>query len=195
MVVVSGSRSFHVNGSTVTVSAGQAAFIPAGMLHTPIATSDDETVCLNAYVPAADSGSSLHVFDIQRPRLSASEISLENILRTAAEIPLHRLPAPTVKSDKIKLGTTLAHNFRRIGEIAASFDRSREGFSRLVTRELGIAPHAFRILLRLNRARQLLRDGQPIAAVAADTGFSDQSHLTRLFRMTFGTTPGLYRHS
>ena len=32
----------------------------------------------------------------------------------------------------------------------------------------------------------------PIAAAAQDAGFSDQSHLTRLFRRTFGTTPGVY---
>jgi AraC-like DNA-binding protein len=44
----------------------------------------------------------------------------------------------------------------------------------------------------LNRARRLLRAGEPIAAVAAETGFADQSHLGRLFRRTFGTTPGAY---
>ncbi|MGX1282843.1 helix-turn-helix transcriptional regulator [Bradyrhizobium elkanii] len=62
----------------------------------------------------------------------------------------------------------------------------------MVSRELGIPPHTFRLLARLNLARQLLRAGEPIAAVAADAGFSDQSHLTRLFRRTFGTTPGVY---
>jgi AraC-like DNA-binding protein len=62
----------------------------------------------------------------------------------------------------------------------------------MVRRELGVAPHAFRLLARLNFARQLLRAGDPIAMVAVDAGFSDQSHLTRLFRRTFGTTPGVY---
>ncbi len=62
----------------------------------------------------------------------------------------------------------------------------------MVRRELGISPHAFRLLARLNRARQMLRAGDPIAAVAADAGFADQSHLTRLFRRTCGTTPGVY---
>jgi len=64
----------------------------------------------------------------------------------------------------------------------------------MVRRELGVSPHAFRVLARLNLARHLLRRGEPIAAVAADAGFSDQSHLTRLFRRTFGTTPGVYWH-
>ena len=63
----------------------------------------------------------------------------------------------------------------------------------MVRRELGVAPHAFRMLTRLNRARRLLRAGQPVAAVAAETEFADQSHLTRLFRSAFGTTPGRYR--
>jgi AraC-like DNA-binding protein len=56
-------------------------------------------------------------------------------------------------------------------------------------------PHAFRLAARLNLARALLRNGEPIAAVAAHTGFADQSHLGRLLRRAFGTTPGAYRRT
>ena len=54
-------------------------------------------------------------------------------------------------------------------------------------------PHAFWQLAKLNDARRLLRAGQDIAAVAAETGFSDQSHLGRCFRRVFGVTPGRFR--
>nr|WP_247385558.1 MULTISPECIES: helix-turn-helix domain-containing protein [unclassified Bradyrhizobium] len=43
---------------------------------------------------------------------------------------------------------------------------------------------------RLNDARELLRRGESIAGVAAETGFADQSHLGRFFRRAFGITPG-----
>lgn len=192
VMVLSGSRAFRVNGLTVMVSAGQGVSIPAGMLHTPLAISDNDTICLNAYVVGGHPSSPLQVFDIQPSPLNADDIWRQNIMFVEENILSRASPQSTMQSDIIRLRAALANSFERVGEIAASFDRSREGFSRHVTRELGIAPHAFRILARLNRARQLLREGQPIAAVAADTGFSDQSHMTRLFRQTFGTTPGLY---
>lgn len=53
----------------------------------------------------------------------------------------------------------------------------------------GVPPHAFQVCLRLERARSLLRSGAPIAQVAIDCGFSDQSHLTKQFRRHFGFTP------
>ncbi|NUB21797.1 helix-turn-helix domain-containing protein, partial [Azospirillum formosense] len=70
---------------------------------------------------------------------------------------------------------------------------SREGYTRRFRKTHGVPPHAFGLQERLNEARLLLRAGEPIAAVAADTGFTDQSHLGRCFRRAFGVTPGRYR--
>jgi AraC-like DNA-binding protein len=55
----------------------------------------------------------------------------------------------------------------------------------------GLPPHAWQVQVRLARARAMIRSGSPIAAAAAATGFADQSHLTRLFKRSFGHTPGL----
>jgi len=47
---------------------------------------------------------------------------------------------------------------------------------------------------RLDFAREALLDpGAPISGIAFRAGFSDQSHLTRLFRGRFGVTPADYR--
>ena len=70
---------------------------------------------------------------------------------------------------------------------------TREAFSRAFRRRHGLSPQPFRALLRLNAARRLLRAGVAPAAVAADTGFADQSHLGRDFRRAFGVTPARYR--
>lgn len=42
-------------------------------------------------------------------------------------------------------------------------------------------------------AKRLARDGWPIAEIALDAGFCDQSHLTHAFRRVLGTTPARYR--
>lgn len=80
-----------------------------------------------------------------------------------------------------------------IGAIAALAGISREHFSRRFRRLAGCAPQDFRIQQRLNQARARLKGHEPIAAIAADLGFADQSHLGRLFRQAFGVAPMAYR--
>jgi AraC-like DNA-binding protein len=60
---------------------------------------------------------------------------------------------------------------------------------RLFNRRVGMPPHAFLVQLRLAKACRLLRAGAPIAAAAVDSGFFDQSALTRHFRRSLGVTP------
>ena len=75
--------------------------------------------------------------------------------------------------------------------------RGVAGFSpyhlaRLFHDETGLPPHTYLTQLRINRAKQRLQAGDPIADVAAATGFSDQSHLTRRFKRIVGVTPGQF---
>ena len=64
---------------------------------------------------------------------------------------------------------------------------------RVFTREVGMPPHAFQTQVRISRSRVLLNEGKPLHAVAAETGFADQSHFTREFKRYVGLTPGAYR--
>jgi AraC family transcriptional regulator len=65
--------------------------------------------------------------------------------------------------------------------------------SREWRRATGETLHRYVMGRRLERARELLRrGGPPISELAQDLGFSDQSHLTRLFHARFGTTPAAF---
>jgi AraC-like DNA-binding protein len=55
------------------------------------------------------------------------------------------------------------------------------------------APYAFQIAHRIRLARRLLEAGHPIASVAANTGFADQSRLHRQFHRSLGVTPLTYQ--
>jgi AraC family transcriptional regulator len=62
-------------------------------------------------------------------------------------------------------------------------------FSRVFTRSVGMTPHRYVVRLRLQRAIELIRDGQlGLAEVAARTGFADQSHLSRWVRRVHGVS-------
>ncbi len=58
--------------------------------------------------------------------------------------------------------------------------------------EIGLPPFEYQTQLRISRAKKLLRDGWSIADAAAETGFVDQSHLTKHFKRVVGVTPGRY---
>lgn len=58
--------------------------------------------------------------------------------------------------------------------------------------EVGVPPHRYLEHARVRRAKALLRAGLPIAQVALDAGFVDQSHFTRRFRLFAGVTPAQY---
>jgi AraC family transcriptional regulator len=46
---------------------------------------------------------------------------------------------------------------------------------------------------RIQRARaEVAQAKRPLAMIALDAGFADQSHFTRVFKQTFGETPGQY---
>jgi len=62
-------------------------------------------------------------------------------------------------------------------------------------KHLGIPPHKYQTIVRINRARKLLTSGAAISEVAHRTGFCDQSHLNRCFKKTLGVSPGKYAAS
>ena len=49
---------------------------------------------------------------------------------------------------------------------------------------------------RVEHAKRLLRGSDlPVVAIAAQIGFSSQSHLATVFKRTVGLTPGEYQRS
>jgi AraC-like DNA-binding protein len=64
---------------------------------------------------------------------------------------------------------------------------------RVFRKATGLSPHAWLVDRRVHLAAQLIRAGEPLSLVAGRCGFSDQSHLTRLFKARLGVTPGQYR--
>jgi AraC-like DNA-binding protein len=61
--------------------------------------------------------------------------------------------------------------------------------------QIGMPPHTYLTHLRIQRAKELLRQGVRASEVAPRVGLYDQSQLTRHFRRIVGTTPARYGSS
>jgi AraC-like DNA-binding protein len=66
-------------------------------------------------------------------------------------------------------------------------------FSRAFRHETGQAPHQYLLQRRVEHAKQLIVRSLPLADVALQCGFCDQSQLSRTFLRLVGTTPGGFR--
>jgi AraC-like DNA-binding protein len=66
----------------------------------------------------------------------------------------------------------------------------RWAIARQFRRAYGTSPDRYRRMRRLAAARDAIAAGGTLAAVAAETGFADQSHMTRHFTRAYGLTPG-----
>jgi AraC-like DNA-binding protein len=108
---------------------------------------------------------------------------LESLVVSAVEE--HAGP-PNILADFIAHARATAGSVRLTSP--SSTRRERE-LQRACRRWLGVTPKAFLRIERAWAARDAIRAGTSLAAIAADLGYSDQAHLTRDVRELLGVTP------
>ena len=73
---------------------------------------------------------------------------------------------------------------------------SKWHFARAFKQSVGTPPHFYLIQRRLEKAQELLAETNlSLAQIALKSGFSDQSHFSRRFRILLGVTPTSFRRS
>ncbi|KAF0845553.1 AraC family transcriptional regulator [Nocardia caishijiensis] len=77
----------------------------------------------------------------------------------------------------------------RIHTLATETGWTRQRLWSRFRTQLGVSPRHASELVRFDRAAHLLAGGRPLAEVAAEAGYADQSHLHRRTRAATGTTP------
>jgi AraC family transcriptional regulator len=84
----------------------------------------------------------------------------------------------------------------RLWELADVAEMSPHYFCQLFKQSTGMTAYQYVLRARVERAKRFLRDPKlTIAQTSAATGFSDQSHFTKVFRRIVGMTPTEFRKS
>lgn len=121
--------------------------------------------------------------------------TLSNILRNYGgrqkPIPVAGNEPDAIRHAKEYLSNRLSEKISLV-EVSKAVGLSQYHFLRTFKRETGLSPHLFRTQQRLEKARNLLKEGIPFSEIALSTGFSDQSHFNNKFRQFTGATPRQY---
>lgn len=79
-----------------------------------------------------------------------------------------------------------------INQLCQEMAMSRTLFYNRLKSLTGKAPQDFIRLIRLQRAAELLKQGKPVADVAAETGFVNSKYFSILFKKQFGISPSKF---
>ena len=81
---------------------------------------------------------------------------------------------------------------RSLDDMAADAGISRYSLIRRFRKSYGLPPHAYLQNRRIRYCIDALKEGQEMSRIAQDAGFTDQSHMIKIFRLYTGMTPGEY---
>lgn len=96
----------------------------------------------------------------------------------------------------VHLMTTDMSDRASIASIASACGVSHGLFSRAFKARVGVTPRRWRAEKRIDRAKDLLMGGaMTIVDIADECGFSEQSHLNRVFLQIVGSSPGAWRRT
>jgi AraC family transcriptional regulator len=113
-------------------------------------------------------------------------------MRSVSRIPLGRLAPWQERRAKEIISANLGGV--PLADMARECRLSTSHFTRAFRHTVGMPRHKWLLSRRIELAKEKLRDGRSsISDVALECGFSDQSHLTRVFTRLAGMTPGAWR--
>jgi AraC family transcriptional regulator len=178
------AEEFHLNPSRIEVPA-RGALIHPGIQAAMLA--------IDAELSSGGAGGRLlteslsNVLAVQLIRLAAGDDRV-------APLPRGGLPRQKLRAAMEYIEENLDLELS-LENLAAAVHLSPYHFARLFKVSTGLPPHQYVITRRVERAKQLIRDGDDLslAQIAARAGFWDQGHFTRHFKRLVGVTPKHFR--
>ena len=79
-----------------------------------------------------------------------------------------------------------------LDDLARESGLSRYQVLRGIAKATGLTPHAYLVQRRAQMARRLITQGTTLVQAALESGFADQSHMTRVFVRQYGVSPAMF---
>jgi AraC family transcriptional regulator len=113
------------------------------------------------------------------------------------EVPRQRKPGGLSRRNMRRVEEIIDANLGEdlsLTTLAQECGMSASHFGRAFRRSVGVTPHRWLLLRRIEVAKELLCNGtRSLCEIGLDCGFGDQSHFTRVFRNFVGVGPGEWR--
>ncbi len=201
-ILLNGEVSWHRH-STDMLSVIKRGLYTEQVLEGAYNVKKGLVVVTHAYAPHADYiaevGASINNFPMpnnfmnggvyELPEFANREEWPRNLEDIAEVLPLLR-PVP-IQPPEDWLVHARSHLIilQSVQKAAQSIGVSREYFQRSFRKAYGMSPGQALREHKIEEALQALRTVKPLADIAYDTNFSDQSHMTRLIRSATGISP------
>lgn len=172
---------------SVGSSAAQAA------LHRPVEIQD---------VAAIEALAKLLAEEIKSPAKHAvyAESLIGSIVAGLLDIPAEMQEKAGGRLTQGQMNKLLSHidglgDYRMsVADMAATVGLSESWFASVFKQTTGKTPLQWQLAKRVELSKQLLGESDlSVASIAAQLGFSDQAHLTKVFRQIVGETPAAWR--
>jgi two-component system response regulator YesN len=115
--------------------------------------------------------------------------AIERVL--AAESP-SEITNPTIKAVTDYLHRHYADNELSLSQAAAKFHLNKSYLSQLFKQQVGVNFQLYVIGIRIERAKELLRQNEPVQDVCFAVGIDNVSYFSQLFKRKVGVSPTDY---
>lgn len=209
--ILDGEGSFHKDGQTFQLQAGDIFVICPGEVTTYSASTDNpwryawmefraEGMLPFLQVPVIRQAPVRQIFEQVRELLQRRDpdgllfaLTYELLWKLSQSDPA---PRPRQNSYAAYAKTYLETTYMRqisIQTIADELHIDRRYLTILFREAYGVPPQTYLMQLRLNQARDFLNQGYAVTEAAAMAGFSDLSNFSRQYKAAFGLNPSRQR--
>lgn len=138
--------------------------------------------------------------DANRLLIEQSAVTaLSHLIRFVGNRPLKQYKSGLAPGVKHRVLEFMHENYTRkvtLAELAAVAGLSEYHFTRMFRISLSQTPHRYLQELKIREVKRRIQTPSPgkrsFAEIALDCGFTDQSHMGRVFKQLTGTTPGRF---
>ena len=197
-VVLAGSFEESGYVGRIRATAGDVLIHPALDCHANLMVSAGVKLIRLDWPDATEIGGLYHLDDVDELARTAEKDVMEATLLLERTLRTKCLPSPGRRNDwpDVLLADLARSSSTEIGVWAEVNGLARETVSRGFAAAYGIAPSVLRAELRARTAwLRITRGSDGLCRIAADTGFSDQSHMTRWIHRITGAPPAAWRRS